>query len=100
VAGPMSATTQRRIRTPHPRKKGPESTGFSAPDEQPVTGGAADERPLATAWITDELLEETIDVWSEACGRPVTEEEAVEILVNVRRLGQVLLKARKEMDKK
>ncbi|MFO8014268.1 MAG: hypothetical protein R6X20_13290 [Phycisphaerae bacterium] len=96
----MSATTQRRIKTPRARRKGPESTGFRAPGEQPVTDGAANERPLATAWITDELLEETIDVWSEAYGRPITEEEAVEILVNVRRLGQVLLKARKEMDKK
>ncbi|HOI55893.1 MAG TPA: hypothetical protein PLP01_11635 [Phycisphaerae bacterium] len=36
-------------------------------------------------------------VWSEAWGRPVGEDEAMEILVNVRRLGEVLLRARREM---
>ena len=96
----MSATTQRRIRTPRPRKKRPESTGFPAPDEQPVTGGAADERPLSTAWITKEWIDRAVDVWSEAYGRPISEDEAVEILVNLKRFAEVLLKARKEMDAK
>jgi len=48
------------------------------------------------AWITEKLLVETIDVWSDAYGRLVSEEEAVEILTNVKRLGEVLLKARRE----
>jgi len=50
------------------------------------------------AWISDELLAETIDVWSENYGRPISEEEAVEILMNVKRLGEVLLKLRREAD--
>ncbi len=48
------------------------------------------------AWISDELLAETIDLWSESYGRPVSEGEAVEILMNVKRLGEVLLKVRRE----
>jgi len=46
------------------------------------------------------MVAETIEVWSEAWRRPVDEEEAVEILVNVRRLGEVLLRARREMKRK
>lgn len=99
MARPMSATRPRRRAAP-PRPKRPELTGFPAPGEQHVTDGAAERRPLATAWITAEMLAETIDVWSEAWGRPVSEDEAVEILVNVRRLGEVLLRARREMTKK
>jgi len=44
------------------------------------------------------LLAETIDVWSENYDRPISEEEAVEILMNVKRLGEVLLKLRREAD--
>ncbi len=99
MARPMSATRPRRPAAP-PRPKRPELTGFPAPGEQHVTDEAAERRPLATAWITAEMLAETIDVWSEAWGRPVSEDEAVEILVNVRRLGEVLLRARREMTKK
>jgi hypothetical protein len=49
--------------------------------------------------MSDELLTDTIDVWSEAYGRGIGEEEAVEILMNVKRLGEVLLKARREVTK-
>ncbi len=55
------------------------------------------ERPPRPAWITDALLAETIDVWTEAYGRPVGEDEAVEILVNVGRLAEALLEAKREM---
>jgi len=50
------------------------------------------------AWISDELLAKTIDVWSTNYGRPISEDEAVEILMNVKRLAEVLLEARKEVD--
>jgi len=50
------------------------------------------------AWISDELLNETIDVWSANYGRPISEDEAVEILMNVKRFAEVLLDARKEVD--
>jgi hypothetical protein len=51
------------------------------------------------AWIPDALLTETVEVWSECYGRQVSEEEAVEILVNVRRLGEAILKAKREVRK-
>ena len=79
------------------RPKRPESAGLPARDEQHVPDGAAAGRPLSLAWITDEMVAETMAVWSEAWGRPVGEDEAMEILVNVRRLGEVLLRARREM---
>ncbi len=61
-----------------------------------MTGLNSRRRPLSMAWISDELLAETIDVWSEAYGHSIEEKEAVEILMNVKRLGEVLLKARRE----
>jgi hypothetical protein len=81
-----------------PGEISPELTGFEGQDEEHVTRTRRDRRPLSMAWITDELLAETIDLWSESYGRPISEDEAVEILMNVKRLGEVLLRARKEMD--
>ena len=56
-------------------------------------GPVAPARPLSLAWVTDELLAETKDVWSEVYGRPIGEAEAIEILVNTKRFVQVLLDA-------
>ncbi len=50
-------------------------------------------RPLSLAWVTDELLAETKDVWSEVYGRPIDDAEAIEILVNTKRFVQVLVEA-------
>ena len=58
-----------------------------------ATGLQDRQRPLSMAWISEELLAETIEVWSEAYGRVIGEDEAVEILMIVKRLGEVLLKA-------
>jgi hypothetical protein len=58
------------------------------------------QRPLSLAWISDELLAETRDVWSEVYGRPVDEAEAVEILMNAKRFAEVLIQAVKEMEAK
>ena len=55
-------------------------------------------RSPSTAWISDELLIDTIEVWSGAYGRPVSEPEAVEILMNVKRLAEVLFEAKQEMN--
>jgi len=55
-------------------------------------------RSPSTAWISDELLIDTVEVWSEAYGRPVSEPEAVEILMNVKRLAEVLFEAKQEMN--
>ncbi len=79
-----------------PGKIYPEMTGLIVRDEDHVAGLNCRRRPLSMAWISDELLAETIDVWSEAYGRSVEEKEAVEILMNVKRLGEVLLNAHRE----
>jgi len=71
------------------RKHSPESTGFQAQPEPLIKGR---KRPLSAAWISDGLLAETRRVWSKEYGRPVDEEEAIEILMNVRRLAEVLMK--------
>jgi len=57
------------------------------------------ERPPCPAWISDALLAETMDVWTEAYERPVSEVEAIEILRNVRRLAEALLEAKREMQR-
>ena len=49
------------------------------------------------AWITDDLLAETRRVWSLAYGRVIAEEEAIEILTNVRRLAEASLRATGEI---
>lgn len=49
-------------------------------------------RPMSIAWITDDLLRYTREVWSKAYGREVSEDEAIEMLVNVKRLAEVMLK--------
>jgi hypothetical protein len=67
---------------------------FPAPDSgSPEAERDRCARPLSTAWITDELLERTRRVWSRVYKRPIDEAEAVEILMNVKRFAEVLLKA-------
>jgi len=56
-----------------------------------VSDGISD-RPMSIAWITDDLLRYTQEVWSRAYGREVSEDEAIEMLVNVKRLAEVMLK--------
>ncbi len=82
---------------------GENSAGFRSPDEvgdsprPPDTRSAGDDakRSLSAAWITDELLNRTRQVWSRVYGRPIDEREALEILLNVRRFAEVLLKIAK-----
>jgi len=71
-----------------------ETTGFPAgnPPHDPLPG-AASGRPLSLAWMTDDLLRYTREVWSRAYGRPVSEDEAIEMLLNVKRFAEVMLKA-------
>lgn len=75
-----------------------ESNGFPGQDEVHQTGRPCN-RPLSMAWISDELLAETIDLWSECYRRSVSEHEAVEILMNVKRMGEVLLRLAREANK-
>ena len=56
-------------------------------------------RPLSVQWLSDERIAEARRVWSKAYGRVISEDEAVEILTNVRRLAEVLLRAEEEKEK-
>jgi hypothetical protein len=56
----------------------------------------AAQRPVAHEWMSDELIADTRRVWSSAYGRVISAEEAVEILNNVRRLADVLVRAERE----
>ena len=75
--------------------------GLSRPVELSVTDrlGPSGERPMTTAWVSDELLEKTVEIWSKAYGRPITTQEAMEILTgyywpgNVRELENVIERA-------
>ena len=72
-----------------------EKTGFSARKTDHVQcSKRADGRPLSMAWISDDLLAKTRRVWSRAYGRLISEDEAVEILMNVKRMAETLMKAR------
>lgn len=46
--------------------------------------------------FTDERIAEARRVWSKAYGRVISVDEAVEILMSVRRLAEVLLRAEEE----
>ncbi len=71
--------------------------GLSAPNEPPVEGSrSVAEHTLSRSWITRELLQDTCTVWSRAYGRPVSEDEALEILHNVKRLAEVLINVQRE----
>ena len=79
----------------------PEKPGLLPKNVAPVQGpGQAPGRPLSMAWISDELLAKTRRVWSKAYGRPVSTEEAVEILMNVKHMAETLIKAKRGGDVK
>ena len=92
----MSYSTSNTCMLDPPAEVPVEWTGLSGRDEESVTGRRRGRRPLSMAWISDELLAETVDLWSESYGRPVSDDEAVEILMNVKRLGEVLLNLRRQ----
>jgi hypothetical protein len=70
--------------------------GLLAPDEQLLELPAAETpRPLSQGWMTDELLEETRRVWSPWYKRELSADEAAEILGNVKRFADMLLKLKK-----
>jgi|GEM_PF-740672 len=71
--------------------------GFHGPNRHhgPELGSVA-ERPLSTQWLSDERIAEARRVWSKAYGRVISDDEAIEILTNVRRLAEILLRAEEE----
>lgn len=69
-------------------------TGHHGPEP-----GPAAERPLSMQWLSDERIAEARRVWSKAYGRVISDDEAIEILMNVRRLAEVLLRSQEEGEK-
>ena len=75
----------------------PQLTGFTPesrhhdPGPEPTAA-----RPLGAEWMSDGLIADTRRVWSVAYGRVISADEAVEILNNVRRLADVMLRAQRE----
>lgn len=69
------------------------SAGQSCPDVQSgSTSGPPAARPLP-GWITSELIADTQRVWTRHLRRVVTEEEAIEMLKNVRHAAMTILRA-------
>ena len=52
-----------------------------------------DDRPPVPAWISQELLDRTCRAWAKEYGKILTQADAVEILENLRQLGEVLIRA-------
>lgn len=73
--------------------KNPEETTGVLPETSPYGDlpEAGSARPLSLAWITNDLLSHTRDVWSRHLGRAVSEDEAIDMLLNVKRLAETLL---------
>ena len=72
----------------------PPHTGHHVREPGPVA-----ERPLSTQWLSEERIAEARRVWSKVYGRVLSDDEAIEILMNVRRLADVLLRAEEEKRK-
>jgi hypothetical protein len=64
-------------------------------NETPVSSNQVAIFATTRSWITAEFLEETKAVWSKAYGREVSDDEAIEILSNVKRFSEVLIHIQK-----
>lgn len=72
-------------------------TGLFTPSEQGLVDVPAPERrPLSMAWVSDEMIAETQRLWSKRYGRDIEEDEAVEILQNIKRFAEMLLERSEE----
>ncbi len=70
-----------------------ETTGHHGPEP-----GYVPESTPRTQWLSEERIAEARRVWSKAYGRVISDDEAVEILMNVRRLAEILLRAEEEKE--
>ncbi|HOF18342.1 MAG TPA: hypothetical protein PK082_05490 [Phycisphaerae bacterium] len=82
------------LNMPETSKMRGELTGFDPPLEEGVTPTNRRRTP-ASEWIDDELLDYTRRVWSKAYGRVVSTDEALEMLMNVKRLAETIVAIRK-----
>jgi hypothetical protein len=82
-------------------RTGQDSTGHVSVNEQgcdrppapvPSATAAAARHVPGAAWITEAMVQDTRRHWSPRYGRELSDAEAVEILMNVKRLAQVLWK--------
>ena len=80
-------------------QNGQDSTGHLRRVEQGGSQAGGRRRPLSAAWITDALIAETRRVWSRHLGRVVTQEEAIEMLINVRNVALAIMAAEAEVDR-
>ena len=71
----------------------PAEIGHHGPEPDSI-----DARPLSIQWLSDERIDEARRVWSQAYGRVISQDEAIEILMNVRRLAEVLLRAQESVE--
>ena len=69
----------------------PPESRHHGPEPEP-----ANLRSVAQPWMSDELIADTRRVWSAAYGRVISTDEALEILNNVRRLADVVVRAQRE----
>lgn len=76
-------------------RKDCDSPGLSTVNETPVSSNQVAVIATTRSWITAEFLEETKAVWSKAYGRKVSDDEAIEILSNVKRFSEVLIHIQK-----
>ena len=72
----------------------PHITGLPAQSEPSVSPDGR--RPLSMEWITDDLLHATLAAWSPRYEHPLNADDAVEILMNVKRFSEALLRIRKD----
>ena len=74
-----------------PEASGSAAVRFALAENQgELTGNLV---PPEQGWVTGELVEDTRRVWSKRYGRLITPEEAVEILVNVKKVAEAFMKA-------
>jgi hypothetical protein len=58
---------------------------------QKEPGQADEERvDVVPRWVTPELIEQTIRVWQPRYGLPLTDDDAVQLILTASRLGEVL----------
>lgn len=69
------------------------STGLTAPVEQGcVLSGRSRLQQPGAEWITDDMIEDTRRHWSPRYGYELSDDDAVEILMNIKRFGQLLIR--------
>ncbi len=85
----MDAPVQRS--SPQSQELTGQSLNVEAQCDQPSGNG-----PLATQWMSEALIARTQDVWGRYLEREVDRDEAVEILLNVKRIAMVFHDARQE----